>query len=571
MGAVALDNQVARSAAVLVVGDGDLSYSAAICGAYGGVTTVPAANLVATTVEAEDDLRRIYTCAGANIEALICAGARVLHGVDATLLPETLPPQLLTLAAGFSRVVFNFPHTLRGLKRQRGLLGRFFASAAPLLAPGGVVEVALCAGQGGSPADLERLRTWSDSWQAPLLAARAGLVLQSAVPWESPAGYSALREMGNKDGGGQKSFCIEGAVTHIFARRAAAIISTAGACAATPSSGCAQTGEAATRAAASLLSVRPAALLPTAGGSSGTCPGFACAPVAIASRVASKRRMRRLSSASAALEEALRGELCGSLVELKECSAPAPASSSHSPRYPAAIQLLQVRCLGKGLSEDALERAVRAAALPGGAAGGAWRWQWEGVEDGSSRHQLEVFVTRLTRTMCFAIGREACLPLGDWLVAATVIQQDGAEAGHAMELHVDLEVLAMLRCGLGDRRLLGESSVRCDGACACRDEQTLDDEGPLPLFPCAFVHDLRFHVGAAAPAAAALVVALREACGALLLEAFELDRSAAEAAGLCRWRLVLDSPGDVLDDRAAYVAYQQSREHVRQKLGVELC
>ncbi|CAK9068153.1 unnamed protein product [Durusdinium trenchii] len=161
-------------ARVLVLGDGDLSFSAALH------ESAPDLRMVATTFESREELLRRYACAHEHIAALEEAGAIVLHEVDAT--------RLQTFSGGdgtFQRIIFNFPYqAFGGIKGLRRLLGQFFEGARLLLSLDGCIEVALCAGQGGT--SLDGARGWAGSWRVPLLAARAQLALICPEPsWPS--------------------------------------------------------------------------------------------------------------------------------------------------------------------------------------------------------------------------------------------------------------------------------------------------------------------------------------------------------------------------------------------------
>ena len=48
----------------------------------------------------------------------------------------------------------------------------------------GDIHVALCNGQGGTPAD-QPMREWQNSWQVVAMAAEADLVLSSVQPFKS--------------------------------------------------------------------------------------------------------------------------------------------------------------------------------------------------------------------------------------------------------------------------------------------------------------------------------------------------------------------------------------------------
>ena len=92
---------------VLLVGEGDLSFALALARALG-----TGANLVATTYDAEAELREMYApWVARTLRDLRGLGAAALHGVDATRLHEpALRGRLDPAGAGFRLVVWNHPH-----------------------------------------------------------------------------------------------------------------------------------------------------------------------------------------------------------------------------------------------------------------------------------------------------------------------------------------------------------------------------------------------------------------------------------------------------------------------------
>merc|ERR1711963_979907 len=108
---------------VLVVGDGDLSFSRALCRLKGRKTS----QIVATCWETSLELLKRYPKAPNTIAEIIHRGGRCLFGVDAVNLRESLKKALKTYPQGdytrtssndtlsalkFDIVVFNFPHAL---------------------------------------------------------------------------------------------------------------------------------------------------------------------------------------------------------------------------------------------------------------------------------------------------------------------------------------------------------------------------------------------------------------------------------------------------------------------------
>ncbi|NXS78491.1 FDXA1 protein, partial [Erpornis zantholeuca] len=139
-------------------------------------------------------------------------GAEVVFSVDCTKLKEHFSPG----KHEFDRIYFNFPHCGRkaGVVKNRELLACFFQSCAEVLAEQGEVHVALCNGQGGTPADQPR-REWHNSWQIVAVAAGAGFVLSDVHPFKAETihGYKCTGYRSQ-----DKSFCVEGALNHIFTR-----------------------------------------------------------------------------------------------------------------------------------------------------------------------------------------------------------------------------------------------------------------------------------------------------------------------------------------------------------------
>lgn len=167
---------------VLLVGEGDLSFALALARALG-----TGANLVATTYDAEAELREMYApWVARTLRDLRGLGAAALHGVDATRLHEpALRGRLDPAGAGFRLVVWNHPHAGFPAEphgpgfeqgagwqgRHKRLVGAFLASAAQVLAPGGEVHLAHKA---GPP---------FDGWDLPALAGEAGLQLLGSEPF----------------------------------------------------------------------------------------------------------------------------------------------------------------------------------------------------------------------------------------------------------------------------------------------------------------------------------------------------------------------------------------------------
>ena len=154
---LALDASLTRS--ILLVGDGDLSFSLALA------RRAPNARITATTFEPYDAIVSDWG-GDENIRELRALPnvEDVLHSVDATRLHTRASP-LHEIGANertgnanddrkrWDRVLFMFPHIAGKGKSVERRPPRFFQSVGAVLAPFGVVEVGLVAGQGGTPAD----------------------------------------------------------------------------------------------------------------------------------------------------------------------------------------------------------------------------------------------------------------------------------------------------------------------------------------------------------------------------------------------------------------------------------
>ncbi|NWX35326.1 FDXA1 protein, partial [Notiomystis cincta] len=201
---------------VLLLGEGNFSFAAALCGAQG-------THVVATCYESEEEAAG-RGAAERSIRRLRDSGAEVLFSVDCTKLEEYFSPA----KREFDRIYFNFPHCGRkaGVVKNRELLARFFRSCAEVLAEEGEVHVALCNGQGGTPADQPR-REWHNSWQIVAVAAGAGFVLSHVQPFKADTiqGYKSTGYRSQ-----DKSFCVEGALNHIFTRSTAPVCFTPRSC-----------------------------------------------------------------------------------------------------------------------------------------------------------------------------------------------------------------------------------------------------------------------------------------------------------------------------------------------------
>ncbi|XP_057676928.1 ferredoxin-fold anticodon-binding domain-containing protein 1 isoform X1 [Corythoichthys intestinalis] len=198
---------MSRSRSVLLVGEGNFSFSAALCHLSSEMS------VTATCLQPQEEAMR-QEGAFNNMQIIKDSGGKVIFEVDSTKLGEcaSLRGHL------FDRVVFNFPHCGRksGVKKNRQLLKDFFLSCVQVLAEEGEVHVSLCNGQGGTPADQPR-RERHNSWQVVAVAAEANLILSDVRPFESEK-YQGYKCTGYRSQ--DKGFHLENALLHVFTRSA---------------------------------------------------------------------------------------------------------------------------------------------------------------------------------------------------------------------------------------------------------------------------------------------------------------------------------------------------------------
>ncbi|XP_058113299.1 uncharacterized protein At4g26485-like [Magnolia sinica] len=175
---------------ILLVGEGDFSFSASIAKALRSAT-----NMVATSHDSKEMLRIKHWSSEAHLEELNGLGCMVLHDVDV----HDMNKQPILKTMKFDRIIFNFPHAghipffkerdTYLIEQHKNLLSGFFHSASKMLTDGGEVHVA------------HRNDYPYNRWKLEKLAKRAGLVLKECVEFRK-SDYPGYH---NKRGGGIKS------------------------------------------------------------------------------------------------------------------------------------------------------------------------------------------------------------------------------------------------------------------------------------------------------------------------------------------------------------------------------
>ncbi|XP_044378809.1 heavy metal-associated isoprenylated plant protein 41 [Triticum aestivum] len=149
---------------ILLVGEGDLSFSRAIAAGFGS-----GANLVVTSLEDYDSLTDKYPEAKSNLAELEKLGAVILHGVDAHTM--RLHPDLKLKR--FDRILLEHQKVVKA----------FFESAGHLLRPYGEVHVS------------HKTKPPYDKWDLRRLAADSGLYQVKEAPFRAAdyPGYNNKR------------------------------------------------------------------------------------------------------------------------------------------------------------------------------------------------------------------------------------------------------------------------------------------------------------------------------------------------------------------------------------------
>lgn len=145
MTAVPFRRKMAPGELVLMVGDGDLSFTHSLVNDH----AIGSQHLISSILEPDQNaLEQRHAMANQHIKALEAAGVRIIYGLDATKLCDHKNNPLNTLLkldadGNLDRVVkiwFNFPHTGEGIKdraynikSQRRLLLRFLGQAVDLI------------------------------------------------------------------------------------------------------------------------------------------------------------------------------------------------------------------------------------------------------------------------------------------------------------------------------------------------------------------------------------------------------------------------------------------------------
>ncbi|XVF76981.1 hypothetical protein PTKIN_Ptkin14bG0003400 [Pterospermum kingtungense] len=155
---------------MLLVGEGDFSFSASLAVSFGSAT-----NMVATSLDSRERLLQKYSGAMANLKKLEELGCTIVHEVDAT----TMSQHALLKSYSFDRIVFNFPHAgffyqeheTPQIKLHRKLVKGFLWNAYEMVTENGEVHI------------MQKIAHPFSLWNIEKLAEEVGLGLLNKVPF----------------------------------------------------------------------------------------------------------------------------------------------------------------------------------------------------------------------------------------------------------------------------------------------------------------------------------------------------------------------------------------------------
>ncbi|KAF8080418.1 hypothetical protein N665_0948s0014 [Sinapis alba] len=119
---------------ILLVGEGDFSFSLCLAKAFGSAT-----NITATSLDTREELEQKYNDAKNNVEELERRGCTVIHGINVHSMDTD---HRVVRSILYDRVIFNFPHAgLCGRRQHQEVVKGFFLSARKLVDASGEIHV----------------------------------------------------------------------------------------------------------------------------------------------------------------------------------------------------------------------------------------------------------------------------------------------------------------------------------------------------------------------------------------------------------------------------------------------
>ncbi|XP_073303260.1 uncharacterized protein At4g26485-like isoform X2 [Primulina huaijiensis] len=173
---------------ILLVGEGDFSFSYSLAAAFGC-----ASKMVATSLDSKAFLKKNYAKAPWNIRELKKRGCIVMHGIDAT----TIATQQMLQHKTFDRIIYNFPFAgfFKGLsrdsslRRHRRLVSLFLKNAKEMIDVYGEIHIS------------HKTNGYHHEWNLVSIAGSHGLQLIEEVEFvlSDYPGYNTKRGFGGDE------------------------------------------------------------------------------------------------------------------------------------------------------------------------------------------------------------------------------------------------------------------------------------------------------------------------------------------------------------------------------------
>ncbi|KAK9673776.1 hypothetical protein RND81_12G188700 [Saponaria officinalis] len=183
---------------ILLVGEGDFSFSASLAVAFGC-----ASNMIATSLNSQEFLAKNYSMFRENKMALEVRGCMVIHGVDA----RNMINHDVLGSLRFDRIIFNFPHagcfrrTDHDIRKNRELIKGFLRCAKKMVNREGEIHIT------------HKSNGFFRQWNIPKLGLDQGLELIREIKFKRSiyAGYHTKFGFG-----GNKDFDCNPSKTYMF-------------------------------------------------------------------------------------------------------------------------------------------------------------------------------------------------------------------------------------------------------------------------------------------------------------------------------------------------------------------
>ncbi|CAN8230428.1 unnamed protein product [Cochlearia groenlandica] len=174
---------------ILLVGEGDFSFSKCLASAFGS-----ASNIIATSLDSEEELNRKFMEAMDNVNILKSYGCDVQHEIDV----HTMSLDYSLSLQRYDRIIFNFPHagsrffgrefSPRAIESHRVLVKGFLENAKEMLKEEGEIHIT------------HKTNYPFSGWKIKKLAKRQGLKLvkESEFKLSHYPGYTNKRGSGGR-------------------------------------------------------------------------------------------------------------------------------------------------------------------------------------------------------------------------------------------------------------------------------------------------------------------------------------------------------------------------------------